>query len=191
MKMYLFSMIVCLLLSAAGTLAANSHWTVNPHNYQYDMTAYVKVSVTHQGDYEVAAFCGEECRGVGKMLTANDGTQMFQLRIYSNATVDETISFHVYQKNTGTELIPDSQIAFEPLAVVGTPSEPLLLTVSIIQAGDVNGDSAVDTQDAIQIVRYYLGKNPAGFNASVADVNGDGNIDTQDAIQIIRTYLNK
>jgi len=40
-------------------------------------------------------------------------------------------------------------------------------------------------------VRYYLGKNPTGFNASVADVNSDGNIDTQDAIQIIRTYLNK
>ncbi len=64
-------------------------------------------------------------------------------------------------------------------------------TVKDVVPGDVNGDGAVDTQDAIQIVRYYLGKNPTGFNASVADVNSDGNIDTQDAIQIIRTYLNK
>jgi len=64
-------------------------------------------------------------------------------------------------------------------------------TVKDVLPGDVNGDGAVDTQDAIQIVRYYLGKNPTGFNASVADVNSDGNIDTQDAIQIIRTYLNK
>ena len=30
---------VCLLLSAAGALAA--HWTVNPHGFQYDMTAYI------------------------------------------------------------------------------------------------------------------------------------------------------
>lgn len=57
--------------------------------------------------------------------------------------------------------------------------------------GDVNGDGNTDTQDAIQVIRHYLGKEPENFDVKAADVNGDGNIDTQDAILIIRIYLGK
>lgn len=57
--------------------------------------------------------------------------------------------------------------------------------------GDVNGDGKVDTQDAIKVIQYYLGKNPSDFNADAADVTNDNTIDTQDAIQIIRIFLNK
>ena len=62
---------------------------------------------------------------------------------------------------------------------------------SAVMAGDVNGDNKVDTQDAIKVIQYYLGKNPTDFQLNAADVNGDGKVDTQDAIQIIKIYLNK
>lgn len=195
---YLLS-IVCLLLYAAGTLAANSHWTVNPRAYQYDMTAYVKVASTtgsplQQSDYEVAAFCGDECRGVGKLLTATDGTAVFQLRIYSNVTADETIYFRVYQKETGMELMPDNQLTFEPLSVAGTPSEPLALMLSIIQKGDVNGDGDVTPQDAsliLQIVAKKISANDERVNTAAADVNGDKELTPQDASLILQFVAKK
>ena len=195
MKKCLFSLIVCLLLSAAGTLAANSHWTVNPHNYQYDMTAYVKVVSTAgsplpQDGYEVSAFCGEECRGVGKLLTASDGTQVFQLRIYSNATADETIVFRIYQKDTDAEFMPDSQLAFEPLAVAGTPSEPVLLTWGNVLLGDANGDGVVTIADVTAVINHINGITTGTFIEEAANVNHDETISIADVTGIIN-IINK
>jgi hypothetical protein len=64
-------------------------------------------------------------------------------------------------------------------------------TLIILAKGDANGDGVIDTQDAIKVVQYYLGKNPTDFNIQAADVNNDGVVDTQDAIQIIKIYLKK
>ena len=72
------------------------------------------------------------------------------------------------------------------------PSAPGYFTYKApVQKGDANGDGTIDTQDAIKVVQYYLGKNPTDFNTEAADVNNDGVVDTQDAIQIIKIYLKK
>ena len=187
------SIIVCLLLLvAAGALAANSHWTVNPRAYQYDMTVYAKLTVMRQGDYEVAAFCGGECRGVGKLLTAGDGTQMFQLRIWSNASAGETISFRVYLKAEDREQAAEETVMFQSQTVVGTPSNPLSLKV--IQTGDVNGDGLITAQDAslvLQLVAGKLGRNDEGIVSQAADVNGDGLITAQDASLVLQFVAGK
>ena len=192
MKKRLLSLVCLLLGVAAGALA--QHWTVNPHAFQYDMTAYVSLkdySTAQQlEDFELAAFCGEECRGVGKVITAANGTSLFQLRIRSNVTTGETITFRIYQKSEEKEFYPSNRLDFESQSVAGTPSEPVIIEVSgLAKKGDVNGDNMIDTQDAILVIQYYLGANPTNFNASNADVNGDGNVDTQDAILIIQSYL--
>lgn len=183
-------LIVCLLLSAAGAYADESHWTVNPHGFQYDMTAYVKVVSTagnplQQDGFEVAAFCGEECRGVGKLLTASDSTQVFQLRIRSNEASGETIMLRVYEKASSTEFHADVNIAFVSQAVEGTPSEPVLLTVAGILAGDANGDGVVNIADITAIINCINGNAPANFNRTNADVNGDGSINIADITAII------
>lgn len=181
--------LVCLLLMVAAGAHAASHWTVNPHAYQYDMTVYVQLSTPMQTGYEVAAFCRTECRGVGVLLTADDGTQLFQLRIRSNEVDGEEISFRAYHAGTGKEYYPNIMVDFTSQSIVGTPSEPLVLTINAVLKGDVNGDGTVDTQDAILVIQKYLGENPVGFINAVADMNGDSNIDTQDAILIIENYL--
>ena len=66
-----------------------------------------------------------------------------------------------------------------------------IIELPAILLGDANGDGTIDTQDAIKVVQYYLGKNPTDFNIQAADVNNDGVVDTQDAIQIIKIYLKK
>ena len=187
-------LLVCLLLSAAGILAAGGHWTVNPHSYQYDMTAYLNVGSGVQGDYEVAAFCGEECRGVGTLLTAADGTQVFQLRIRSNETNGERISFRVWKISARKEYYAPETIDFEALAVAGTPSEPLVLTINAALKGDLNGDNAVTPQDAslvLQLVARKLSADAPGIQIDVADVNGDGSVTPQDASLILQYVAKK
>ena len=197
MNVRFFIILLCGTLSFS-VHAQNGHWTYDPYAYQYDMTAYVAisingVSVADYADYEIAAFCGDECRGVAQIQQAeSDGVvkSYGYLRIRSNQSSGEIISFKVYQKSVTKEVdIYQTTIEFQSQQLVGLPSSPLQLRV--VQKGDVNGDGQVDTQDAIKVIQYYLGKNPDDFVLGAADVTDDGVVDTQDAIQIIRTYLNK
>ena len=178
--------IVCLLLQvAAGTLAAETHWTVNPHAFQYDMTVYVQLEVARQSDYEVAAFCGDECRGVGKLLTAADGTQLFQLRIRSNEPSGETMSFRVWKPSEEKEFWPEPTVDFVSQTVVATPSEPLVLQLDDGLSGDANNDGDVNIADVTAIINFINGTQPATFSMANADVNGDGDINIADITGVI------
>lgn len=183
---------LCLLLGvAAGTLA--QHWSVNPHAFQYDMTAYVQLSKLKQSGYEVAAFCSDECRGIGKLLTANDGTKVFQLRIRSNEATGETITFRAWNVADEQEYVANVSITFASQAVEGTPSEPVVLDLGISLKGDVNGDGEITAQDASLIQQYAarkFGAEAAGFNVVAADVNGDGDVNAQDA-SLVQQYVAK
>ncbi len=55
--------------------------------------------------------------------------------------------------------------------------------------GDVNGSGVVDIVDALLIAQYYVGLNPANFNAAVADTNASGTIDIVDALRIAQYYV--
>lgn len=189
---YSLLILVCLLLSAAGALAANNRWSVEPHAYQYDMTAYVTLSGGAQlSGYEVAAFHDNECRGVAKLLTASDGTQVFQLRIYSNEAEGEEISFRVYNTAKGKELLAAETVTFHSQAMEGTPSEPLMLTVNDTLLGDVNGNSGIDIGDAVSIVNYLVGKESTTFVEDAADTNKNGQIDIGDAVIIVNYLVGK
>lgn len=191
MKQRLLSMLCLLLGVAAGALA--QHWSVNPHAFQYDMTAYVQLSKVQQSGYEVAAFCGDECRGIGKLLTANDGTQVFQLRIRSNEVTGETITFRAWNVADEQEYVANVSIAFASQTVEGTPSEPVVLDLGVSLKGDVNGDGEITAQDASLIQQYAarkFGADAEGFNAAAADVNGDGDVNAQDA-SLVQQYVAK
>ena len=193
MKIRLMTTACLLLVAAKGTLA--QHWTVNARAWQYDMTAYMQLKVNGQtvsdyAGYEVAAFCGDECRSVAKVLTVEGETPLLYLRIRSNATGGETITFRVYQASTGEEVRLEESIEFEAQAVAGTPGEPIVLTLGNGLKGDVNGDGAIKAQDASLIQQYVarkFGDDADGFNAAAADVNGDGEVTAQDA-SLIQQY---
>ena len=185
----------CLLLVAVvGTLA--QHWTVNARAWQYDMTVYAQLKVNGQAvsdyaDYEVAAFCRDECRGVAKVLLVEDEKPLLYLRIYSNAISDETITFRVYQASTDDESRLEEKLVFDAQAVAGTPGEPMMLTQGNVLLGDANGDGEVNTKDVVAISDYMMGKNSGSFKRKNADVNGDGVINIADIIQITKQILSK
>jgi hypothetical protein len=72
-----------------------------------------------------------------------------------------------------------------------TSTQTFTITVSITTGtrGDVNGNGSIDIVDALLVAQYYVGLNPANFNASAADVNCSGGIDIVDALLVAQRYV--
>ena len=89
MKARFLLYLLCLVTSVLQVRAYDISWDFNPYAYQYDMTVYVSLSsiedeeVTDQTKYQIAAFCGEECRGIAETKKAN-GNEYLYLRVRSN-----------------------------------------------------------------------------------------------------------
>ena len=157
-----FLMVILCSVLPFGVHAQDAHWSVNIYDYQYDMTAYVAlnidgVEVSDYSDYEVAAFCGDECRGVVTVRTYEKNSQQVPygyLRIRSNQASGESITFKVYQKSVAKEMnVYMEPIAFQSQQVIGMPSSPLTLpvvhyTVSVSCDGTMGEVSGAGLYDA-------------------------------------------
>ncbi len=203
-KKILFTLISVLL--PLSLWAQESHWQFDFHEFEYDMTVFVNLKLddellTDWSNYEVAAFCGSECRGI---LTAEDildtgSAKVGQLRVRSNSSSGETITFKVYDKTEQKEInVQDTKITFSSNATQGSASSPFKLDITQkYTPGDTNGDGEIDLTDASLIFRYYSeffedvdAMEEAGltFVLEAADVNGDGFVDLTDASLVFRYY---
>lgn len=196
----LYAIIVLSILPLVSLHAETTHWSCDTHAYEYDMAVYFCLSInseviTDYSNYELAAFCGEECRGVAKILTVEkDGqtTAYGYLRIRSNQQEGETITFKVYVKDINREVdIEDSSITFLSQDVKGIPSNPIVFNFVPFIPGDADNSGEIDIFDAVAIVEYYLNGSLDGFNIKAADFNGDGDVDIFDAVAIVDYYLNQ
>lgn len=195
----LFCCIFILFLYTAILHAQDSHWNVNIHNYQYDMTVYAQVIddktlVTDYSSLEVAAFVGDECRGVATVQSAEkDGVnyQWLSIRVRSNVASGEVVSFKMYDKTQDNVLNFSETVTFSSQGNVGMPSSPFGLNIVKFTPGDVNDDGNILLNDATMIINYVLGKSQSNFNQSAADLNGDGMILLNDATMIINKIIGK
>lgn len=194
--------ILCCLCVAlwASALSAQTHFTCNPNQFQYDMTVYFQLTneeqvVSETDKYEVAAFVGDECRGVGEFLTVKDGNEQDvkygYLRVRSNVVGNETVTFKVYDKNAEVEydLTPSSAVTFSSDDVLGLPSSPFVLAFpkeeEPVLLGDVDNDGRITINDAVLTINATFGSDPEGFNRLAADLDGDGRVTINDAVLII------
>lgn len=195
---YLFGFVLALWATA---LSAQAHWSFDYHQYRYDMTVYFELKesgrvVKDVENYEVAAFVGDECRGIASFetQTGSNGTTLKYgfLKVYSNMADGETVTFLLYNKTTGEEtVIEDTSIPFVTSSAVGYPSEPLTLRFGPpYTAGDVNGDGKISAIDVTLCIRYILEGTTTGFIIEAADMNDDGNVSAIDVTLIIQTILN-
>lgn len=186
--------ILCSLLCAAAW-AQDTHWTCNPHDYQYDMTVYFGltadgVAVTDYSDYEVAAFVGDECRGVATFETASGITYGY-LRVRSNQASGEDVTFKVYVKSSNMEVdVKDYSISFASESVQGIPSSPVVLNFVPYIPGDADGDGSVTITDISIINDVILMKPGASVVLQVGDLDGDGEISITD-ISIVNDIILK
>ena len=110
-------------------------WSVNPGDYENSMNVIGRVEV--QGlpmddtDDLVAAFIGEECRGVAHPAYIERYDSYFvTMNIYGNDDVGKKVTFRAYDASTGTlypELTPDT-ITFAALKLTGRYEKPIVFT---------------------------------------------------------------
>ena len=143
---------LCCLLFAGGTMMAqDSHWAYDAYAFEYDMTTYLTVEyngnqISDLSDYEVAAFVGNECRGVSRMIKAENGSSYLYMRIRSNQKQGERIKLKVYQKSKDKEMECDETITFENRSVIGMPSSPRsvkLIVTTFTVTVDTSGNGTV------------------------------------------------
>jgi hypothetical protein len=190
-------MFVCLLLPL-GAGAQSTHWTMDPYAFRYDMTAFVSLTVngtplTDYADYEIAAFCGDDCRGVANIQTVRSSSKPSvsygYLRIRSNQEEGEVITFKVYNKvSRQVDDIDDVSLTFHSQGVVGMPSNPLQLNAAFV--GDVNGDGYINLNDLNTLIDVITGKTIDDETRTRANVNSDSNIDIGDLITITNMLVN-
>lgn len=103
MKKILISVLVLL----CGALSAQNHWTPNMAPYEDYMTLFVVLQIDGveetSTDYEIGAFCGEECRGstVALYIPPLD-RYLYQLPVYGN--LGDAIIFRLYDRVQEMEL---------------------------------------------------------------------------------------
>lgn len=95
------------------------------------MTLYISASLYHNditdfGNYEIGAFCGDECRGLLSVEKTSD-VEYGYLRVRSNKVNGESITFKLYDKQNDKVIPCDSVVPFVANSRKGYPSEPYKL----------------------------------------------------------------
>ena len=121
-------------------------WVVNAADYESDMT--LTASITSRGlalaqnDYSLAAFVGEECRGVANPVAFGD-EWLFFLTIYANES-GEALSFRLYDGSIALDMPILENLVFEPSTSIGTPEDPYTMTAGFIQL-------MINSEDEVEI----------------------------------------
>lgn len=185
---------ICCLISVLFSMtilhAQDSQWSVNPYDYKYDMTVYAKVvyegtEVSDYSNYEIGAFVGNECRGVGDVQTKDSYIWVY-LRVRSNQASGEKLIFKLYDKSIGRTCVikPSQVIAFSSQGMIGKPSSPVTLEKPSYTLGDVNEDGVISITDIIAISKIIAGSADNNYNKLAADVDGDGKISITDIVLV-------
>ena len=195
--------LVCLAYMLAMAMVAyaqgnESKWTVNPYDYQYDMTIYAQLKidnavVTDYSNYKVAAFVGDECRGVAEIQTKDNSTWLY-IRVRSASASGEKISFKLFDKTEGEGKIKRiaETVDFQSLGQEGMPSSPIDLTPAEYTSGDVNDDGKINSKDLMLVIKKILKQDlPNGTIEDAMDMNGDGKYNSKDLQLIINIILKK
>lgn len=140
--------------------AQDTHWDCNIHAYQYDMALYTALQLNENAaplassDYEIAAFCGEECRGVASLQTiASNSNTYYYLRVRSNKMQGEQITFKCYNRTSGLEQDIFTTVLFEENSVKGFPSQCFVLKTYPETAGIA--DNKINSDEELISV-YFL-----------------------------------
>lgn len=144
---------------------AAAAWAVDRTKYPSVMPVIAEIvtpdgRVAEAGEYEVAAFCGSECRGIGNYY---DGYLM--MSVYGNAS--DEISFRLLPAGSDSELLVEGSLAFTE-SPQGSLDKPLR-----IDASKTNGVNSVSGPNAAVSVRdNTLWLSSAVERADIFDADG-------------------
>ena len=188
-------LLICYLLFLSNPVGAQDiNWSCDEHAYEYDMSAFLTlknaVDFVDLPKYKIAAFVGEECRGVAQLEAANDSTKYYYMRIRSNEKEGEVISFKCCNISNGKVYEVENTVIFEERGRIGYPSSPYSLLFKKFTPGDVNNDGIIVVDDVVLTINAVMGHDSDNFVFEAADMNGDGQILVDDVVQVIKAVLN-
>ncbi|MDE6794868.1 MAG: hypothetical protein K2J63_06135, partial [Muribaculaceae bacterium] len=147
-------MTVC--LSAFAANRSTDAWTLNPSDFRYDMVLYFSISAQgydNLDEYEIGAFIDDECRGLAENVKLPEGGTGLYMRIRSNSTSAQEISFLMRNKQTGKlyHLTPKGgdPIVFKSNEMVGMPSDPCVLSIFFDVKVTAAENGSVDFSDGL------------------------------------------
>ena len=129
-------LLLLLFLICVETYA--NHWIANPNQYPNTMTMIGVVALDEieqrSDSLEIAAFCGEECRGsVISNFHETFNRYFFYLMVYGNE--GDEISFRCYDHKNDFELdmISETNINFQTNVMIGDVLEPFVFSFTSYQ----------------------------------------------------------
>ena len=169
---YIFSVLCMVMTIPTALRAQGSGWTVNPYDFPYDMTVYAGLvmeegMVTDYANYEIAAFVGDECRGVAEVQTQGGKTWLY-MRVRSNTTSGETVAFKLYDRAESRVYAVSENLTFNSQERVGMPSDPMELHLIY----NVSAKSA--NEDMGRVEMTGMGEVVGGTNLSIAAIPETG-----------------
>ncbi|MCA1762532.1 MAG: gliding motility-associated C-terminal domain-containing protein [Flavobacteriales bacterium] len=140
------------LLVLCLQLEAQPDWDVNPADYQFTMTftgtGTFNCEETSNTSDRVAAFVGDECRGVANFETEANGSFLAYLTVYGNQFEGTELSFKLYRAETGDIIDSPKKEIFSDGAIWGNPEEPYaFLTEYAISDVYLPGDSLLSSYE--------------------------------------------
>lgn len=82
-----------------------------------------------QTDDLVAAFVGDDCRGIGELIVNEYGTVVFSMEIIGANTTDQVVHFKYYSRRNSYMYEDATHVTFEPFSHYGTEEAPVVLNL--------------------------------------------------------------
>lgn len=153
LKKYL-AVLLGLLGFAAAVSAQPKDWKLNASDYEYSMSVttalyYKKKVSTSSADY-VAAFVGDELRGVAKLQYVKPlKSYVAFLLVYSNKSQNDTLTFKIYEGAQKVVLPGVNKLPFKSDKVYGTSAQPYYISDTAIPLDISLGEAQVKERLAI------------------------------------------
>lgn len=171
------------LLSLSPGAYAQSAWTQpNAHQYNDETVVYATLCINghavgaDNGDYDMAAFIGNECRAVAEATTGANGQTLFVLRVGGDREADHgrSLRFEARYKTKGNTypLSADVDIVFDSESW-GRPSRPIVFSGDgYVPHTSVRGfDWSISSQPFNhETVQLQLIPHPADATFNIADL---------------------
>lgn len=171
------------VLLAKATFAQAPSWTVNPGQFQYNMSVVAVVNVNCQelsnNSNMVGAFVNGVCRGVAYTNSIVDGKHLAYLLINSNSVSGETVSLKYYDASIDSVYNCKDSLLFSDNSAIGTNNSPF-------NVRNNDAPTALAVSNSIIPENYTVGTSVATISTIDPDaadthsyslVSGNGSVD--------------
>jgi hypothetical protein len=135
---YRLLFLIVLMLGSHVSMAIPPDWSVNPADYEFNMTGIIRVMKANnvflnEGTTMIGVFVEGETRGVvnsDDILYVGDDAY-FPVTMYSNEQEGDSMDFKVYVGSLDSVFTAFETAIFNRVLTLGTPADPFILNIGM------------------------------------------------------------